>query len=146
MFRGDLLLLPNLQMVDVSQNRFSSTNHGKPWPVNSSAAKTKYVLLAGHMNLSIQFQSFRELFSTTVHFVDSPSILNVSFCDIKSPVLANLYYFETMSTWDMRGNNFYGPLPDFNELYSFLTYLDVSANKLSGSFQPGIQDLVSFKI
>ena len=95
---GDLLLLPNLQMVDVSQNRFSSTNHGKPWPVNSSAAKTKYVLLAGHMNLSIQFQSFRELFSTTVHFVDSPSILNVSFCDIKSSVLANLYYFETMST------------------------------------------------
>ena len=29
---GDLPLLPNLQMVDVSQNRFSSTNHGKQWP------------------------------------------------------------------------------------------------------------------
>ena len=27
---GDLLLLPNLQMVDVSQNQFSSINHGKP--------------------------------------------------------------------------------------------------------------------
>ena len=35
---GDLLLLPNLPMVDVSQNQFSSINHGKLWPVNSSAA------------------------------------------------------------------------------------------------------------
>ena len=142
---GDLLLLPNLQMVDVSQNQFSSINRGKPWPVNSSAAKTKYVSLAGKRNLSIDFQSFIELFTTTVDFIDSPSILNVSFCDIKSPVLANLYYFETMSTCDKRGNNFYGPLPDFNEHFSLLTYFDVSANNLTGSFPPGIQSLISLQ-
>ena len=105
----------------------------------------KYVPLAGNRNLSIHFQSFIELFSTTVDFVDSRSILNVSLCDIKSLVLANLYYFETMSTWDMRGNNFYGPLPDFNEHFSLLTYFDVSANNLTGSFRPGIQNLVSLQ-
>ena len=142
---GDLLLLPNLQMVDVSQNQFSSINHGKPWPVNSSAAKTKYVSLAGNRNLLIHFQSFIELFTKTVDFVESPSILNVSFCDIKSPVLANLYYFETMSTCDMRGNNFYGPLPDFFEDFSLLTYFDVSTNNLTGSFPPGIQNLNSLQ-
>ena len=70
-----LLLLPNLQMVDVSQNQFSSINRGKPWPVNSSAGKTKYVSLAGNRNLSMHFQSFKERFTTTVDFVDSPSIL-----------------------------------------------------------------------
>ena len=133
---GDLLLLPNLQMVDVSQNQFSSINRGKPWPVNSSAAKTKYVSLAGKRNLSIDFQTFIELFTSTADF---------SFCDTKSPVLANLYYFETMSTGDMRGNNFYGPLPDFNEHFSLLTYFDVSANNLTGSFPPGIQSLISLQ-
>ena len=132
-------------MVDVSQNQFSSINHGKPWPVNSSAAKTKYVSLAGNRNLLIHFQSFIELFTKTVDFVESPSILNVSFCDIKSPVLANLYYFETMSTCDMRGNNFYGPLPDFFEDFSLLTYFDVSTNNLTGSFPPGIQNLNSLQ-
>ena len=143
---GDLLLLPNRTMIDVSQSQFSSINHGKRWPVNSSAAKTKYVSLAGNRNLSIHFQSFLELFvKTASDFVDSPSILNISFCDIKSPVPANLYYFETMSTCDMRGNNFYGPLPDFSEDFSLLTYFDVSSNNLTGSFPAGIQHLISLQ-
>lgn len=33
---GDLFLLPHLQMVDVSQNQFSSINHGKPWQTMAS--------------------------------------------------------------------------------------------------------------
>ena len=43
----------------------------------------------------------------------------------------------------MRGNNFYGPLSDFFEDFSLLTYFDVLANNITGSFPPGIQSLIS---
>ena len=142
---GELLLLPGISMIDLSQNRFSSINKGQPWSENVTATKKWYVSLAGNRNLSIHFKSFLELFTREVDFVDSPSIVNVSFCDIKSPVLANVLYLGRMSTCDLRGNNFYGAIPDFFQDYSFLTYFDISLNNLTGSLPAGIQNLVSLQ-
>ena len=85
------------------------------------------------------------LFSKRVDFVESPSILNLSYCDIKSPVPANVFYLESMSTCDFRGNRFHGNIPDFFEDFSFLTYYDISSNNLSGSLPVGIQNLISLQ-
>ena len=142
---GELLLLPGKDMIDLSQNRFSSINKGKPWLENDTATKKSYLSLAGNRNLSIHFKSFLKLFTRKVDFVDGPSIVNVSFCDIKSPVLANILYLERMSTCDLRGNNFYGAIPNFFEDFSFLTYFDISLNNLTGSLPAGIQNLVSLQ-
>lgn len=142
---GDLVLLPNIDMIDMSQNRFSSINRGKPWPKTSNASVVSYVSLAGNRNLSINFTSFIRLFTRKVDFIDSPSILNLSVCDIKSPVLANVLYMFRLSTCDLRGNRFYGTLPDFFEDYSFLTYFDVSSNNLTGGLPSGIQSLISLR-
>ena len=83
--------------------------------------KQSYVSLGGNRNLSINFKSFVELFSgRRVDFTSrSPSIVNLSFCDIKSPVLANILYLEKMSTCDLKGNKLYGSVPDFYEDFSF---------------------------
>ena len=142
---GRLLLLPGMQMIDLSQNKFSSINRGRPWSKNASTTVTSYVSLAGNRNLTINFTSFMELFSKRVDFVESPSILNVSFCDIKSPVLAKVFYLERMSTCDLRGNRFYGEIPDFFEDFSFLTYFDISSNNLLGRLPAGIQNLISLQ-
>ena len=140
---GDLFL-QNISMIDLSQNRFSSINQGKPWSEKAKAGVRSFVSLAGNRNLSINFTSFIGLFNR-VDFAPSPSILNLSFCDIKSPLLANVLYMEYMSTCDLRGNNFYGTLPDFFEDFSFLSYFDISSNNLTGGLLAGIQDLISLQ-
>ena len=89
---GDLLLSPNIGLIDVSQNKFSSINNGNPWPRNASATVKSYISLAGNRNLSIDFTSFFQLFTRVVDAHSSLSILNVSFCNIKSPLLTNLSY------------------------------------------------------
>ena len=141
---GDVMLA-KAEMINLSQNKFVSINEGKPWPDTAHAGVTSYVSLAGNRKLSINFTSFIELFTRRVDFVDSPSILNVSFCDITSPVLANMLYMKSVSTCDISGNNFFGTLPDFFADFSFLTYFDVSSNNLSGSLPSGIQNLVSLQ-
>ena len=142
---GDLILQPNIDMIDLSQNQFSSINQGKPRPDNATAGVKSYVSLAGNRNLLINFTSFIGLFTRNVDFVESPAILNVSFCDIKSPLLANVLYFYSLSTCDFRGNHFYGTIPDFFEDYSFLTYFDVSSNNLTGGLPGGIESLISLQ-
>ena len=142
---GRLLLLPGMQMIDLSQNKFSSINRGRPWSKNASTTVKSYVSLAGNRNLAINFQSFMELFSKRVDFVESPSILNLSYCDIKSPVLANVFYLKRMSTCDLRGNRFYGVLPEFFQDFSFLTYFDISFNNILGSLPAGIQNMISLQ-
>ena len=76
---------------------------------------------------------------------NSPSIVNLSFCDIKSPVLANILYLEKMSTCDLKGNKLYGSVPDFYEDFSFSTYFDLSSNNLTGTLPAGIQNLISLQ-
>ena len=141
---GDVLLNKS-DMINLSQNRFVSINEGKPWPDTARANIGSYVSLAGNRKLALNFTSFIELFTRRVDFVDSPSILNLSLCDITSPVLANLLYMERVSTYDLSGNNFYGTLPIFFEDFSFLTFFDVSSNNLTGSLPAGIQNMVSLQ-
>ncbi|KAL9987501.1 hypothetical protein ACROYT_G001822 [Oculina patagonica] len=135
---GELLLLPGMQMIDFSQNKFSSINRGKPWPKNANATVKSLVSLAENRNLKINFTSFMELFSGSY-----PSILNLSYCDIKGPIPPNVFYFRQLTTCDLSGNNFYGPLPVLFEDFSVLSYLDVSENNLSGSLPAGIQNMIS---
>ena len=52
----------NNSMLDLSQNKFSSINEGKPWPDNSTAGVFSYLSFAGNRNLSINFTSFMGLF------------------------------------------------------------------------------------
>ena len=141
---GDLLLSPNIELIDVSQNKLSSINNGNPWPRNVSATVRSYISLAGNRNLSIDFTSFIQLFTRVVDVDSSLSILNVSFCDIKSPLLTNMFYIG-LSTCDFRGNRFYGTIRYISREWSLLTYLDVSANNLSGSLPTGIQSLISLQ-
>ncbi|KAJ7382426.1 hypothetical protein OS493_035075 [Desmophyllum pertusum] len=138
---GHLLLLRTLRMVDLSQNRFSSINKGKPWPKNGNTTVDSYLSLAENRNLLIEFTSFMGLFRTS----GSPSVLNVSFCDIESPILPNEFYLQTLSTCDLRGNRFYGRIPDVFVDFSVLAYLDVSANNLSGGLPGGTQNLISLQ-
>ena len=138
---GDLFLR-GVGMIDVSQNMFSSINKGKPWSGTAKIRNPSFVSLSGNRNLSINFTSFIQLLSKT-DYDSSPSILNLSFCDIKSPLLANIYYMESLLTCDLRGNKFYSTLPDYLGDFSFLSYLDVSLNNLTGKLPTGIQNLVS---
>ena len=50
---------------------------------------------------------------------------------------------ESLLTCDLRGNKFYSTLPDYLGDFSFLSYLDVSLNNLTGKLPTGIQNLVS---
>lgn len=50
---GQLLRFPHIKMIDLSQNKFSSINKGKPW-LNASAGAKSYVSLAGNRNLNIE--------------------------------------------------------------------------------------------
>ncbi|XP_068670598.1 putative leucine-rich repeat-containing protein DDB_G0281931 [Montipora foliosa] len=146
--KGDIpgdVLLKAAEMIDLSQNDFESINEGKPWPGTAHASSASYVSLAGNKKLAINFSSFIELFSKKGNFVDSPSILNVSFCDITSPLLANVLYMERLSTCDLSNNNLYGALPTFFADFSFLTYFDVSSNNLTGTLPAGIQNMVSLQ-
>ena len=140
---GDLFLR-NISMIDLSQNKFSSINKGKPWSGTANTRIPLFVSLAENRNLSINFTSFIQLFNK-LDFHPSPSIFNLSFCDIKSPLLANIFYMESMSTCDLRGNRFYGTLPDFFADFSYLSYFDVSKNNLTGKLPPGITNMVSLQ-
>ena len=142
---GDVLLSNTTDMINLSQNQFVSINEGKPWPDTALAHISYYVSLAGNRKLAINFTSFIELFTREVDFHESPSILNLSFCNITSPLLANVLYMERVSTCDLSGNNFYGTLPPFFEDFSFLTYFDVSSNNLTGSLPAGIQNMISLQ-
>ena len=137
---GQLLLLPHIKMIDLSQNKFSSINKGKPWlkNVNVSRGAKSYVSLAGNRNLNIELASFMEIFG------DGPLVLNLSNCDIDSPLPARVFYF-TMTTCDLHKNKFYGEIPDIFGDTSILTYFDISSNNLSGSFPLGIQTLISLQ-
>ena len=141
---GSLFLQTNILIIDASQNQFSSVNKGKPWPDNVSGTVKSYVSLAGNRNLSINFTSFLELF-TRVPDNNSPlSIMNVSFCDIKSPLLSNIFHSH-LSTCDFRGNSFYGVMPDVILAFSILVRLDISKNNFSGGLPSGIQGLTTLQ-
>ena len=144
---GELLLQPNLRAVDVSQNQFSSINKGNSWPDNASATVSLHISLAGNRNLSINFVSFADLFARTVDISMSSrlSIINVSFCDIKSPLLSNMFYVPQLTTCDFRGSNFYGTIPDIITDNSMLTSLDFSKNNFSGGLPSGILSLNSLQ-
>ncbi|KAJ7382424.1 hypothetical protein OS493_035073 [Desmophyllum pertusum] len=114
---------------------------GKPWPTNGSTTVDSYLSLADNRNLLIDFTSFMGLFRIS----GGPSVLNVSFCDIKSPILPNEFYLRTLSTCDLRGNRFYGRIPDVFVDFSVLAYLDVSENNLSGGLPGGTQNLISLQ-
>ena len=144
---GELLLQPNLRAVNVSQNQFSSINKGNSWPDNASATVSLHISLAGNRNLSINFVSFADLFARTVDISMSSrlSIINVSFCDIKSPLLSNMFYVPQLTTCDFRGNNFYGTIPDIITDNFMLTYLDFSKNNFFGGLPSGILSLNSLQ-
>ena len=143
---GDLLSLPQLYMLDVSQNRFSSFNQGKAWPGDATVNESLSISLADNRNLSINFTSFIDLFRKFMEQGnDSPATLNVSLCGISSPIPDNVLYMERLSVCDLRGNNFFGPIPTFIGDFSFLTTFDISSNNLTGGFPAGIQNLVSLK-
>lgn len=137
---GQLLLLPHMKMIDLSQNKFSSINKGKPWLIkkNFSARAKSYVSLAGNRNLNIELASFMEILG------GGPLVLNLSNCDIDSPLPARVFYF-TMTTCDLHKNKFYGEIPDIFGDTSVLTYFDISSNNLSGGFPLGIQTLISLQ-
>ena len=141
---GQLLLFPNIDMIDLSQNKFSSINKGKPWSKNVRTGVKSYVSLAGNRNLSIELPSFMEIFSRGVNHRVGPLVLNLSNCDIDSPLPARVFYFH-MTTCDLHKNNFYGEIPDILADTSILTYFDISSNNLSGSFPLGIQSLISLQ-
>ena len=141
---GELLsYLPS--MIDLSQNKFSSINNGKPLSVKLNRSVKSFVSLAGNRNLTINISSFMELFSRMSEFDTSLSVLNLSFCDIESPLPGILLYFREMSTCDLRGNKFYGAIPAFMGDFSYLTYFDISSNNLSGSLPAGVQNLISLQ-
>ena len=132
-------------MLDLSQNKFSSMNEGKPWPDNSTAGVFSYLSFAGNRNLSINFTSFMGLFKNMKKYIAGPSILNISFCDITSPLLGNLYYMQALTICDLHGNNFYGPIPAIAEDTSLLSYLDLSSNNFTGAPPSAFQDLISLQ-
>ena len=136
----ELLLLPGLGTIDMSQNKFSSINRGRPWSTNCNRTINSFVSLAENRNLTINFTSFMGLFKASI-----PSVINVSFCGIKSPILPELFYLPTLSTYDLRGNRFFGPIPDVLADLTVLSYLDVSANNLSGSLPGGTQNLIALQ-
>ena len=141
---GHFLLLPNIDMIDLSQNKFSSINKGKPWSKNASAGAKSYVSLAGNRNLNIDLPSFMEIFSRELNHRVGPLVLNLSNCGIDSPLSASVFYFE-MTTCDLHKNKLYGEIPDIFADTSILTYFDISSNNLSGSFPLGIQSLLSLQ-
>ena len=133
---GQLLLLPQMKMIDLSQNKFSSINKGKPWSKTTGARP--YVSLAGNRNLNIELASFMKIFS------QGPLVLNLSNCDIDSRLPASVFYFA-MTTCDLHKNKFYGEIPDIFGDTSILTYFDISLNNLSGSFPLGVETLISLQ-
>ncbi|XP_015759256.1 PREDICTED: putative leucine-rich repeat-containing protein DDB_G0281931 [Acropora digitifera] len=135
----------NTSMLDLSQNKFSSINEGKPWPPNSTAGVFSYLSFAGNRNLSINFTSFVGLFDPMKRYLASPSILNVSLCDITSPLVGNLFFMKELTICDLHGNNFYGPIPTFTEDISLLSYLDLSSNNFTGAPPSAFQDLISLQ-
>ena len=137
---GHLLLKP-LDILDLSQNRFTSINEGKPWSKDDVGSISLHLSLAENRGLAIDFQSFMGLFNSTATL----SVINVSYCDIESPVLPNLFNFLRLSTFDLSGNNFYGELPNFFGDVSVLSYIDVSANNLSGSLPLGTQNFMALQ-
>ena len=134
----------NSLMLDLSQNKFSSINEGKPWPDNSTAGAFSYLSFAENRNLSINFTSFMGLFNPIKHHA-SPSILNVSLCDITSPLVGNLFSMQNLTICDLHGNNFYGPIPTFTKDISLLSYLDLSSNNFTGAPPSSFQDLTSLQ-
>ncbi|KAL9987503.1 hypothetical protein ACROYT_G001825 [Oculina patagonica] len=144
---GQLLLLPGVDMIDLSQNKFTSINSGRPWSTNVSAVVNSYVSVAENRNLAINFTSFMGLFRARSMDRSSgtPSVINVSFCNIKSRILPDVFYLRRLSTCDLRGNNLYGPMPDVLADLSVLSYLDVSKNNLSGSLPGGTQNLIALQ-
>ena len=135
----------NNLMLDLSQNKFSSINEGKPWPDNSTADVFPYLSFAGNRNLSINFTSFMGLFKPTNLDLAGPSILNLSSCDITSPLLGNLFSTRKLTICDLHGNNFYGPIPNFAQVSSLLSHLDLSSNNFTGAPPSAFQDLISLQ-
>ena len=135
---GQLFFLPGIKMIDLSQNKFSSVNKGKPWPKHVFAVARPYVSLAGNKNLNIELASFMEIFS------EGPLVLNLSNCDIDSRLPVRVFYFA-MTTCDLHKNKFYGEISDIFGDTSILNYFDISSNNLSGSFPLGIQTLTSLQ-
>ena len=132
-------------MLDLSQNKFSSVNEGKPWPDNSTAGAFSYLSFAGNRNLLINFTSFMGLFKPPNLYLVSPLILNISLCDITSPLVGNLFSMGRLTICDLHRNNFYGQIPNFAEDTSLLSYLDVSSNNFTGAPPSAFQDLISLQ-
>jgi Leucine-rich repeat (LRR) protein len=141
---GHLFFLPHITKIDVSQNLFSSVNHGRAWSHNYSNSNANYISLAGNRNLSIDFQSYIDTISNNWPYCWL-RMINVSLCGIKSPFPLQLLYTNTMVIVDLRSNKFYGSLPDILTETSRLTYLDVSFNHLSHDLPTGIAGLTSLQ-
>ena len=77
-------------------------------------------------------------------FSRGPLVLNLSNCDIDSPLPSRVFDF-VMTTCDLHKNKFYGEIPDIFGDMSILNYFDISSNNLSGSFPLGIQTLISLQ-
>lgn len=77
-------------------------------------------------------------------FSRGPLVLNLSNCDIDSPLPSRVFDF-VMTTCDLHKNKFYGEIPDIFADTSILNYFDISSNNLSGSFPLGIQTLISLQ-
>lgn len=77
-------------------------------------------------------------------FSRGPLVLNLSNCDIDSPLPSRVFDF-VMTTCDLHKNKFYGEIPDIFGDTSILNYFDISSNNLSGSFPLGIQTLISLQ-
>ncbi|XP_015759258.1 PREDICTED: putative leucine-rich repeat-containing protein DDB_G0281931 [Acropora digitifera] len=135
----------NTSLLDLSQNKFSSINEGKPWPDNSTAAAFSYLSFAENRNLSINFTSFMGLFKQTKFYHPGPLIFNISLCDITSPLVGNLFSMQELTICDLHSNNFYGPIPAFTEDTSLLSYLDLSWNNFTGAPPSAFQDLISLQ-
>ena len=136
---GQLLLLPGLDMIDLSQNKFDSINRGRPWSNKVKANVKLYVSLAENRNLTINFTSFMGLFKAFA----TPSTINVSFCDITNQFPPDIFYMRRLSTCDLRGNNLYGTIPTIESDLPLLSYLDVSKNNLSGGLPGGVQSMTA---
>lgn len=140
----ELFVLPKIRIIDVSQNFFTSVNYGQTWQ-SGRKSYAKYVSLAGNRNLSIEFESFLGVFRDKIDSGLNLMMLNLSFCDINVPFSSQLQYVDTLLTCDLRGNGFYGKIPDIAIDTLYITNLDVSFNNLSGDLPKGIQSLLSLQ-
>lgn len=143
---GQLFLLPEIQLIDLSQNLFTSINSGAPCPSNNQS-QLRYVSLAANRNLTIDLDSFLRMLLNQHMKYPGPNlaVLNISFCDLQTAFPERLLSFCGLTICDLRNNKLNGSIPNIFPDYCYLTYLDVSLNDLSGDLPLGIISLMSLQ-